>query len=161
MILLKPHIESATMKSTRWSATRTWHDELMPSTNDSWLWAILYRACGSTAQSLDSASPLDLGKYNHFREAFMLDVNESDLTTRNWLIRLMTTEGYDRCSQRKLPSMPRHEGKLSTALMIPTMTNAEIYELQLWMVGGVWVWKWRCGGLFLCLLLFASVLFIS
>jgi len=30
--------------------------------------------------------------------------------------------------------------------MIPTMTYAEIYGLREWMVGGVWVWKWRCGG---------------
>ena len=30
--------------------------------------------------------------------------------------------------------------------MIPTMTYAEIYGLQVWMVGGVWVWNWRYGG---------------
>ena len=48
-------------------------------------------------------------------------------------------------SHEKLPSMPSHERKLSTTLMIPTMTYAEIYELRVWMVGGVWVRKWRCG----------------
>jgi len=34
----------------------------------------------------------------------------------------------------------------STTLMIPTMTYAEIYGLRVWVVGGVWVWKWRYGG---------------
>jgi len=68
----------------------------------------------------------------------------------------MITEGYERCRQRKLPSMPSHEQKLpsmlsherklSATLMIPTTTYAEIYELRVWMVGGVWVRKWRCGG---------------
>jgi len=75
-ILLKPPIESATMKSTGWSPKRTSNDELMPSTDDYRLLDILYRACGSTAQSSASASALDLGKYNHFREAYVLDVNE-------------------------------------------------------------------------------------
>jgi len=48
----------------------------MPSTDDSRLQHLLYRACGSTAQSSDSASTLELGKYNHFREAYVLDINE-------------------------------------------------------------------------------------
>jgi len=30
--------------------------------------------------------------------------------------------------------------------MLPTLTYAEIYELREWMVGGLWVWKWRFGG---------------
>jgi len=34
----------------------------------------------------------------------------------------------------------------SSTLMIPTMTYAEIYGLRVWMVGDVWVWKWRYGG---------------
>ena len=37
---------------------------------------IFYRACGSTAQSSDSARTLELGKYNHFREAYVLDIDE-------------------------------------------------------------------------------------
>jgi hypothetical protein len=41
----------------------------------------------------------------------------------------MITEGYDRCSPRKLPSMPSQEQKLSITLTIPTMTYTEIYEL--------------------------------
>jgi len=58
----------------------------------------------------------------------------------------MITEGYDRCRQQKLPSMPSHEmlpsmpsheRKLYTTLMIPTMNYAEIYELRVLMVGGV------------------------
>jgi len=52
------------------------NDESMPSTNDYWLQDILYRACGSTAPSSDSTSALELGKYNHLREAYVLDINE-------------------------------------------------------------------------------------
>ena len=37
----------------------------LPSTDDYRLQEILYRACGSTAQSSDSASALEHGKYNH------------------------------------------------------------------------------------------------
>jgi hypothetical protein len=44
--------------------------------NDYRLQDILYRAWGSTAQSSDSASVLGLGKYNHFRETYVLDINE-------------------------------------------------------------------------------------
>ena len=75
-ILLKPPIESATMKSTRWSPKRTSNDESMPSTDDHRLQDIFSRACGSAAQSSDSASALELGKYNHFREAYVLDIHE-------------------------------------------------------------------------------------
>jgi len=90
----------------------------------------------------------------------------------------MITEGYERCRQRKLPSMPSHEQKLpsmlsherklSATLMIPTTTYAEKYELRVWMVGGVWVRKWRCGGYgsssavsFCSFDSFSSLLFIS
>jgi len=51
----------------------------------------------------------------------------------------------------------------SKAVMILTMTHAEIYGLRIWIVGGVWVWKGRYGGwehfwMFSCfsLLCFAS-----
>ena len=70
-ILLKPPIESATMKSTGWSPMRTSNDESIPSTDDYRLRDILSRACGSTAQSSDSASALELCKYNHFRETYV------------------------------------------------------------------------------------------
>ena len=75
-ILLKPPIESATMKSTRWSPKRTSNDQSMPSTDDHRLQNIFSRACGSTAQSSDSASALEFGKYNHFRETYVLDIDE-------------------------------------------------------------------------------------
>jgi len=39
----------------------------------------LYRACGCTAQSSDSASVLDLGKYNHFRETYIVDINKYEV----------------------------------------------------------------------------------
>ena len=48
----------------------------LPSTDDCWLQYIIYRACGSTAQSSDSASALELGKYSHLREAYVLDIDE-------------------------------------------------------------------------------------
>ena len=48
----------------------------MPFADDYQLQDILYRACGSTAQSSDSASALELGQYNHFKETYVLDINE-------------------------------------------------------------------------------------
>jgi len=42
--------------------------------------------------------------------------------------------------------MASHERKLSTALIIAKMTYSEINELWVWMVSGVWVWMWWCGG---------------
>jgi len=48
----------------------------MPSTDDHQLRDILYIACGSTAQSSDSARALELGKYNYHREAYVLDIEE-------------------------------------------------------------------------------------
>jgi len=55
----------------------------MPSTNDYRLQVIFYRACGIIAQSSDSASALELGKYNHFRKAYVLDIDEGDVTLHN------------------------------------------------------------------------------
>jgi len=77
-----------------------------------------------------------------------------------------TIDGYDRCRQPNLASMPSHERKLSTTLRIPTMTYAEIYELRVWMVIGERVRKLRYGGrdqfwMFSCFsLLFFSSLWI-
>jgi hypothetical protein len=48
----------------------------MPSTDVYRLQDILYRACGNTAQSSNTASGLELGKYNDFRKAYVLDVDE-------------------------------------------------------------------------------------
>jgi hypothetical protein len=48
--------------------------ESISITDDYRLQDILFRACGSTVQSLDSASVLELGKYTYFREAYMLDI---------------------------------------------------------------------------------------
>jgi hypothetical protein len=42
--------------------------ESMPLTDDYRLQDIFYRACGSTAQSSDSARALELGKYNHLEK---------------------------------------------------------------------------------------------
>jgi len=48
----------------------------MPLTNDYRLQALFSIACRSTAESSDSASSLELGKYNHFRETYVLGVYE-------------------------------------------------------------------------------------
>ena len=114
-ILLKLPVESTTMKWTRWSPKRTSNDdwpsqavsESMTLTDNYWLQDIFYRACGSYTQSSDSASALELGKYNHFRVTYVLGVYERDYTQL-----MYTIDGYDRCRQRMLPSMPSHERKL-------------------------------------------------
>jgi hypothetical protein len=53
--------------------------ESMSITDDDRLQDVLYRACGCTAQSSDSASALELGKYNDLREAYVFDVDEYDV----------------------------------------------------------------------------------
>jgi hypothetical protein len=58
----------------------------MPSTDDYRLQDILYRACGSTAQSSDSASALQVGKYNHHRGTYVLGVYECDYTQLTYTI---------------------------------------------------------------------------
>ena len=93
-ILLKPPVESTTMKLTGWSLMRTSNDdwpsqavsESMTLTDDYWLQDIFYRACGSYAQSSDSASTLEVGKYNHFRETYVLGVYEWDYTQWTYMI---------------------------------------------------------------------------
>jgi len=54
-------------KSTRWSLSGLPQTitESTPLTDDYRLHYLFYRACGSTAQSSDSARALELGKYNH------------------------------------------------------------------------------------------------
>jgi len=76
MVLRKKPIESAVIKAAGWSPKRTSNDKSIPSTDDYRLQDILYKACRRTAQSADSASELELGKHNNFREAYLLDVNE-------------------------------------------------------------------------------------
>jgi len=39
---------------------------------------ILHRACESTCQSSERASRIELGKYNHYGEISVLDIDESD-----------------------------------------------------------------------------------
>jgi len=130
----------------------------LPSTADYRQQDILYRACGSTAQSSDSASALVLGKYNHPREAYVLDIDEWDVVDAyDWRLRRMR--------QRKLPSMPGHERKLSTTLM-----NSDNDRRRDASYGsdGRWtmVRKWRYGGwdyfrMFLVSLFSPSLLWIS
>jgi len=60
--------------------------ESLPNPDDHRLQDILYRACGCTAQSSDSASALELGKHNHLRETYMLGVYEWDYTQLRYTI---------------------------------------------------------------------------
>jgi hypothetical protein len=55
----------------------------MLNTEDYQLQDILYRACGRTAQSSDSASAREVGKYNHVGKAHVLEVNKGDVTLHN------------------------------------------------------------------------------
>lgn len=75
-ILLKPANESGTMQSTRQSLRWTINNELLPSTIIYQLQDVFSRAFGSTAQRSHSASAQELGKYNQFRETYMLGVDE-------------------------------------------------------------------------------------
>jgi len=72
----------------------------MPLTDDYRLQDIFSRA--RTAQAR-----LNLVSIAIFREAHLLDVNEWHETTQL----TYTIDGYDRCRQLKLPSMPSHERK--------------------------------------------------
>jgi len=54
--------------------------ESMSTTNNCQLQDVPYRACGSTAQSGDGTSTLELGKCNHFRQTYVSDVDEWDAT---------------------------------------------------------------------------------
>jgi len=93
-------------------------------------------ACGSTAQSSDSASSLELGTYNHCRETYVLDVNEWDETT--WLT--YTIDDYRRLRPMTAVEAPIDAKSLAEALpprRIPTMTYTEMHELRVryWMAG--------------------------
>ena len=48
----------------------------MPFADDYRPLDILYTACGITAQSSGSASAFELGKYNHFKGTYVLDIDE-------------------------------------------------------------------------------------
>jgi len=140
----------------------------LPSTNEYRLQDILYIACRSTAQSSDSASVLKLGKYNRVRETYVLGDYEWDSTQLTYTIDDYRRRQTMPTHQRKLPSMPSHERKHHPTLLIPTTTYTEIYKLRVWMVGGVWVRKWRSGGYgssydvsFCSFVSFSSLLFSS
>jgi len=103
-IPMQSPIESVPMKATGWSLPWTSKDDYqikidlrinakstsqcqiyksMPSTDGYGLQDILYRVCRSTALSPHSSGALELGKYNHFRKAYVLDVYECDLTSHD------------------------------------------------------------------------------
>jgi len=85
MILLKRPLESATMKSTRWSPKRTSKDDYLVKqhleVNATYRWIpaardILQSTRKHCMNAQDSAGTLELGKYNHFRETYVLDIDE-------------------------------------------------------------------------------------
>jgi len=86
-----------------------------PSTTDYRLQDILHRACRSTAQSSDSASVLELGKYNHRRGTYMLDVDESDNTQL-----MYTINDY-----RALLTMPAAEAPIDAELRAEAPLDAK------------------------------------
>jgi len=79
----------------------------------------------------------------------------------------MITDGYDRCRQWKLPSMPNHERKIYHPDEFRQRPTPR-YKLREWMVGGAWV-QFGSGdmedgitfGCFLVCLVSSSLLWIS
>jgi hypothetical protein len=77
-ILLKPPIESATMKSTGWTPTRTSKDNCVVQQHlrvNTTPGCEIYSTNHCT-KAQESAGTLELGKYNHFRETYVLDIDE-------------------------------------------------------------------------------------
>jgi len=97
-----------TIKSNHegWSPKRTLKDESMPSTDDSSLQDIFYRACGSTAWRLKRAQT-----HLHLVSITIQEKLTCYILTNKARLTYMI-DGYDRCRQRSLPSMPSHERKL-------------------------------------------------
>ena len=80
-ILLKPPIESATMKSAGWSLKRTSNDDYR--VNATYWWQPTGRSSTQhCTKARESASSLEIVKYHRFTETYMLDVGEWDETTR-------------------------------------------------------------------------------
>jgi len=93
--------------SIAWICSGGSHFPTTLSTDDYWSQDILHRTWWSSAQSSDSTSVLELGKYNHIRETYVLGVYEWDYTKLKY-----TIDGCDWCRRQKLPSMPSHEQML-------------------------------------------------
>jgi len=82
--------------------------EATPHTDAYWLQGVFCKACGINTDSSDSASLLEAGQYNEFRETSVLGVYEWEQTTQL----AYTMEGYNRCRHRKRLFMLSHEWKL-------------------------------------------------
>jgi hypothetical protein len=169
-----PPIQHATKKSTGWSPKIdfTWRlPSQPPSTSQCQcrLKDIQYRARVTIARSLGRVQVhLNFLSITTFREAYLLDVKVWEVNKWNCNKSSKTTEGYDWWRQRTLPLMQSHTGMLSITPMNPTITYPEIFKLHVWMVGGVSVRNWRCGGCGICsdvsfcsIVSFYSLLFIS
>ena len=79
-ILLKPPFESTTMKSTGWSPKRTSKDDYLVNqhleVNATYRWLPLERySTKHCTKAQESAGTLELGKYYHFRETYVLDID--------------------------------------------------------------------------------------
>jgi len=79
----------------------------MPLADNYWLQDLFSRAYGSTAESLDSTTSLELSKYHNYGETYVLAMNEKNYTPLPYMI-----DVYNRCQQRKVPSIASHEWKL-------------------------------------------------
>jgi hypothetical protein len=117
----------------------------MGSTYDYRLQDILYRVCGSTARSSESASSLVLGKYNHVRTAYVLDVDQWDVTWQDGI------DVYNEWSPKATGdagSGSAHGSEVMSgcsSLMIRTKTYPSIRAMGM-MVIGAWVRKLRYWG---------------
>jgi len=79
----------------------------------------------------ESASALELGKYNQFREDYLLDVkNETRLHTMQLMY---TIDGYDRCRHWELPSLPSNQRQFDHPNS--TMTYAEVRDTRMMVIG--------------------------
>jgi len=81
-IPLKPPIESVTMKSNGRSPKRTANNDYPVNATYQWQPTERYSTEHCT-KARESANALELVKYNHFREAYVLDVDEWDATTHD------------------------------------------------------------------------------
>ena len=165
-ILLKPHIESASMKSNGWSPMRTSNQDYLVkqhlqinATTGCEIYSTEHGEALHRAQT--ALARLNMVSITIFREAYVLDVNTWEVNTPNWLILLIPA------AEAPIDAEWRAE-----ALFHPHDSENDLHrDLQTTGMDGWWsmslkvvvrrIWKWfRRFLLFLCFFLFSS-LFIS
>jgi hypothetical protein len=117
-ILLKPSLESATIKLSRWSLKLTLNNNYQvkqhPQVNATYWWLPAPRYI---LQSLDSTSLLQFGKYNHLTETYVIGAYKWD-----YMELTNTIDSYSRCWLQKIPSRPIHE----RTLYHPDVSNKDL-----------------------------------